>query len=234
MKKSIFALATLLIVAACSTKEGNFNLSGSIKGLKKGTLYLQRIQDTSLVNIDSLKINGNPDFSFTTNLEEPEMLILHLKKDDGNEFNDRVRFFAEKGQMTIHTRLDEFERDAQIRGSKNQTKLEDFKKMNRKFNNRNLDLIQASFNAQASKNEKAIQAYDDTLKRLIKTKYRYTGNFAAMHKNMEIAPFIIINQIPDANTDYLDTIYKRFPKNIKTSLYGKQLKNMIDKRRTKK
>ena len=36
--------------------------------LKKGTLYIQRLKDTSLVTIDSIKIEG--DSKFETNKEE--------------------------------------------------------------------------------------------------------------------------------------------------------------------
>ena len=56
MKKISLLLLTVLSIIACSQKETNLKVSGNIKGLKKGTLYLQMIEDTSLVNVDSLTI----------------------------------------------------------------------------------------------------------------------------------------------------------------------------------
>ena len=36
------------------------HVSGKIDGLRKGTLYLQKVLDSTLVDVDSLVINGNP------------------------------------------------------------------------------------------------------------------------------------------------------------------------------
>ena len=59
-----------LLIFSCEKKEKNSDnlmiVNGSIDGLRKGTLYLQKIQDTVLVNIDSIQINGIPNFEFRT------------------------------------------------------------------------------------------------------------------------------------------------------------------------
>ena len=55
-------------------------LTGTVDGLRKGTLYLQKIQDSTLVNIDSVVVNGNPEFQFKTEIESPEIYYLYLKK----------------------------------------------------------------------------------------------------------------------------------------------------------
>lgn len=34
-------------------------VSGNVKGLKKGTLYLQKVNDTVLITVDSLQIKGD-------------------------------------------------------------------------------------------------------------------------------------------------------------------------------
>ena len=50
MKKIIAVLAFSILVVSCSSnKEENMTVQGTIKGLKKGTLYLQKMQDTVLV-----------------------------------------------------------------------------------------------------------------------------------------------------------------------------------------
>lgn len=55
-------------------------VSGNVKGLKKGTLYLQHLADTTLVVVDSLKVDGDGNFRFETELEGPEMFYLYLNK----------------------------------------------------------------------------------------------------------------------------------------------------------
>ena len=64
MRKLIIVLLSIVVFASCSEKKStkNFVLTGDIKGLKKGTLYIQRIVDTTLVAIDTIKINGDSQF----------------------------------------------------------------------------------------------------------------------------------------------------------------------------
>ena len=111
MKKSIIAFVTLVLLASCSKKESapdNLHLTGNIKGLKTGTLYIQRIVDTSLVAIDSIKINGNSAFESDIKLESPEMLYLFLDRGVTNSLDNNILFFAEPGNINIDTNLDNF------------------------------------------------------------------------------------------------------------------------------
>ena len=71
MKKSIIAfIAIALLTVSCEKKEStdSLHLTGNIKGLKEGTLYIQKYNDTALVAVDSIKINGNSAFESTIKL----------------------------------------------------------------------------------------------------------------------------------------------------------------------
>lgn len=229
MRVFLLLFGLLMSTVSCS-KSGDFVVSGTVKGLKKGTLYLQQVQDTTLVNLDSLLVDGNPDFELAASLKEPQVLYLHLDKKDATEFDDRISFFAEPGEMTITTKLKNFEGAAVIAGSQNQKMWQEYQKMNRQFNDKNLDLLKDSFNAQKSGDQEAILKYDDSLQNLLTRRYRYTGNFAITHKENPVAPYLVITQIPDASVTYLDTIYKSLPPKIKESKYGSQLKGLIKSR----
>ena len=91
--KKILVLGFAILLAACSSKkEGNMIVNGQIKGLKKGTLYLQKIEnDTILKTIDSISVLGSDQFALTANVEEPEMYYLTF---DGNTTNKYITFFA--------------------------------------------------------------------------------------------------------------------------------------------
>ena len=114
-------------------------LSGKIEGLRKGTLYLQKIQDSLMINIDSLEVNGSPKFQFKTEIESPEVYYLYLNKEDGDSLNDRILFFAEKGELSINTLLKTFESSAIVTGSENQKLLQEYKKLARQFDGKNLE-----------------------------------------------------------------------------------------------
>ena len=53
-------------------------VKGSVVGLRKGTLYLQKMQDTLLVSVDSTTVNGTPDLLFQTPIETDEVVYLYL------------------------------------------------------------------------------------------------------------------------------------------------------------
>ncbi len=230
MKKIIFIAVILVVISACS-KPDNFTLSGNVKGLKKGKLLLQRLEDTSLVSLDSVSINGDSNFELSANLKEPQMLFLYLDKFNGDKNDDIVEFFAEKGEMTINTSLKNFETDAKITGSANQEKLEAYNQTIAKFNNQHLTIIKENFEAQRDNNQERILATNKEYENLLKRKYLYTVNYAINNKNLEVAPYLALSQVFDANVKYLDTIYNSFNKDIRKSLYGKKLKEVIKERK---
>ncbi len=224
-----------ILICSCSTpkKKGNVSVSGTIQGLKKGTLYLQKIQDTILVNLDSLIIDGDPKFTFQTDVQEPEIHYLFLDKHDGTQFNDRIVFFAEPGEIIINTSLNSFEKDAMIAGGKNQAKLVEYNKMNKRFNERNLRIIKEDYEAKKQNDEEKLIENDEAYKNLLKQKYLYTINFAINNRKLEVAPYITLNEVFDANVKYLDTVAKSLSPRVKKSIYGKQLLEYIEERKTK-
>src|SRR5690606_41835089 len=59
----------------------------TIKGLKKGTIYLKKEQDTAIVTVDSVIINGIPDFELHSNIESPEIFYLYLEDRKSTRLN---------------------------------------------------------------------------------------------------------------------------------------------------
>lgn len=231
MKKISFLLIILLSITACSDKENNLLVKGQVKGLKKGTIYLQKIEDTLLINVDSVMIDGDANFELRDYLESPQIMYLFLDKIDNTEYTDRIEFFAEEGEVTINTTLKNFEVDAKVVGSANQQKLMDYKNMMQRFNDKNLELIQLNFEAQRDNNEELIIATNKEFDKLLTRKYLYTVNYAVNNKDLEIAPYLALSEVFDANIKYLDTIYSSLTPEVKKSKYGKDLKSFLKERR---
>ncbi|MBP2832239.1 DUF4369 domain-containing protein [Aquimarina sp. U1-2] len=230
----IFIVITLL-TTSCSppVTEGNVIISGTIDGLKKGTLYLQRVQDTVLINVDSVQIDGNSEFVMRSNVTEPEIHYLYLDKKDGTQYNDRIDFFAEPGEISIATTLTDFEKDIKITGGENEVKYQEYKKMLKRFNERNLRLIKEDFEATKQKDEEKLIENDQAYKNLTRQKYLYTINFAIFNRKLEVAPYVTLNEVFDANIKLLDTVAKSLSPKVRKSLYGKQLISYIKDRKTK-
>ena len=60
-------------------------------------------------------------------------------------------------------------------------------------------------------------------------KYLYTTNFALRNADQEIAPYLALSELFDANIKLLDTINNSLSAPIKTSKYGKQLADYVEK-----
>lgn len=221
-----FALLLFVLLGiGCEKKQPDLVLSGTIKDLKKGTLFLERFQDSTFQIIDSATFQGNNDFKFELDLPEAEVLFLRLNK--SKDENNALAVFADKGEILVNSTLKNFVLDAKITGSKQQDVLEEYLKMLGRFNDKNLDIIKEQLDL-ASKDSTYLMAYDEQYNNLIKSKYLYTINFALSHKDSEVAPYLALSEIPDANPKYLDTIYKVLTPEIKASRYGIELKKILD------
>ena len=229
--KKIALIFLVALVAACSSEQTNLVVQGKVQGLKKGTLYLQKIEDTTLITIDSVVVNGDESFLFETYIEDPQVLYLYLNKKDNSKFDDRVLFFAEPGEMALNTTLKNFETDVVVEGSENQKKLTQYREMMKRFNERNLELIKENLMAQKNQNSDSIEATVQEYENLIKRRYLYTVNFALNNKNLEIAPYLAISEVYDANIKYLDTIYNSLSPQVKDSRYGKNLQEFLKERK---
>ncbi|MBP4140080.1 DUF4369 domain-containing protein [Flavobacterium geliluteum] len=229
MKKSIIAFAAIALFASCDKKEStdSLHLTGNIKGLKNGTLYIQHIVDTSLVAIDSIKIDGNSSFERDIKLASPEMLYLFLDRGVTNSLDNNILFFAEPGNVHIETNLDNFIFGAKITGSKNQELYDEYKKINSRFNDENLALVEARFKAIKRQDQKAVDSIDAKNDSNIKRKYLFATNFAINNKDHEIAPYIALAEIYDINIKFLDTIQKSMTPKVAQSLYGKKLTKYV-------
>jgi hypothetical protein len=217
----------LLFLVSCNTDQPNVIVSGQVAGLKKGTLYLERLNDTSLVVLDSMIVNGEPEFLLTTHLDEPDLLYLSLNANSDNV--PRISFFTDSGTVTIRTTLKRFFHDAKIEGSEHQIIVDEYKNMITQFNNKNLELIKAGL--EVSSDSIKLDSIKNLSDNLLKRKYLFTINFAKNNRESEVAPYLLLSEVYDANVTYLDTVYKVFPEHIANSKYGKKLANFIEERK---
>jgi hypothetical protein len=202
-------------------------LSGNINGLKKGTVYLQRIDDTSLIDIDSVIIDGDANFIFEKAIQEPEIHFLYLKLKDGSLKDIRLPFFAEASNIYVNTDLENFVLGAKITGSTNQDKISEHQLLMDRFSEKNLEIIEQLFKAQQQKDDSLISVFDKKQRSLIASRYLATVNFSLRNKDLEVAPYLMSNAIPDVHKKYLDTVYHSLGPEIKNSKYGLELKGLI-------
>ena len=202
-------------------------VTGKVKGLKKGTLYLQQVPDSTLVTIDSLEINGDGEFSFKTKLESPEIFYLYLDKKDNNDINDRITFFGEAGNITINTSWNTFDTNVKIEGSATQKKLEEYRKTMTKFNKRSIEIMQGATNSEVPIDSLQWDSIQKLTNKNVQRSYLYALNFALNNKDSYVAPYIALTEVSDANIKYLDSINNSLTPEVASSKYGKALNNFL-------
>ena len=200
---------------------------GKIDGLRKGKLYLQKFVDSIFISIDSTQVNGEFEFNMVMPINEPDIYYLYLDKFDGDSLNDRIKFFGDIGEITINSRVNTFDSTSEILGSDNQTLMEEYISIIRKFNLENLDLLEIYYDSQINGNNRRFDSVNNAIDNLIKRKYLYSLNFATTNANYEISPYILTSEVPDANKELLKQIYDKFNDSIKDSKYGKLLMKII-------
>ncbi|WP_010133950.1 DUF4369 domain-containing protein [Ochrovirga pacifica] len=220
MKQYVYFLLTIALYSCSNTSDKNFIVEGEIVGLKKGTIYLEKIQDGEILVIDSVYIdNGKEEFIMANNIKEPEIFILSLDKLSTKQ----LLFFGEQGTTHIKTNLDHFYSKSKITGSSLHDLLETFDKYIKKFQDENLDLIKTKFESQKHNDFAEVEKIEQRRLQNLKRMYLFSANFAIAHKDKAIAPYIAYAKMEQAAPQLKQKIYDALEPEIKASKYGKLL-----------
>lgn len=219
----------MLVLSCEKNTENTMTISGNVKGLKKGTLYLQQFKDSTLVALDSLEIEGDGAFTFSEELESPDIFYLYLKKQDNNDINDRITFFGEPGHITINTTWKTFDTDPKISGSASHDKFSEFNEMISKFNIRDIALAQQASLPEFQGDSTALDSLQKLADINLVRRYRYALNFGLNNGDSYATPYIMMAEASDANPKYLDSVYNALTPEVATSKYGKVFQDFLSK-----
>ncbi len=233
MKNIVLALSVAALLASCTKDKpkGNLHITGEVKGLKAGTLYIRKMNDSAMVNLDTIKIDGDSHFSSDLDIKSPEMFYLVLDRGATNSIDDNLPFFAEPGNIKIETTLKAFYSQAKITGSKNQELYEQFHKATARYTNENTNIIGEQIRAQRLGKLTRLDSLYTAQKLNMGKRYLYTVNFALNNRDHEVAPFVVLSEINNVNLKYLDTIQKSLSPKVAQSFYGKKLKAFYEERK---
>lgn len=229
MKKITFFLCSVLLIHCSTPTQKSMQVSGTVKGLRKGKLYLQKLEDTLLITVDSMAINGDETFSLGHDIKTPEFYFLSLDKNDGDSLTDKILFFGNKGEITIHTLLRTFSSSAKIEGSKNQALWEEYQSIIRKFDTKNVENLQEYINQASDQTaEKRFEQLEEANQQLEKRRYLFALNFAMNNANQEVAAYIGAYEVENIIPLYRDSLYNKLSAEVKSSKYGQIFKQQLD------
>ncbi len=216
--KKLLLIYFLLILTSCENSKNNMTVKVNVENFKKGNIYLQKISDSTLINIDSIFVKKNEPIIFKSKIDSPELFYLNL---DVSNIDNRIEFFGEKGEININTSLEKFNSNFKVIGSSSDSVYREYLNVIKKFNNQKLDLIQLSFNLAKSEMKDSLALIQNQINSLDKRQYLYSLNFAVSNGNSHIAPLIAITQFSESGKIVLDTIKNSMSEQVLNSKYGK-------------
>ena len=226
MKRLLLSLSALALFASCNSTSENTEVTITIDGLKKGTVYLQKITEAGLINLDSIESNGKETLNLRLNLNHPELIYAYLDKADGSTFNDRLAFFAESGEIQISTSLTNFENDAVIKAGEEHKAFKSLQEMLSRFTIKDFELMQLAQTARINDarfvDSLVAQSNSNNLKR-----YQFIANYALSNPNKYVSAYLVASEGEELNPKWKDSIFNNFSEAIKKSTYGQLLNSQL-------
>tara|TARA_B100001063_G_scaffold245005_1_gene279381 strand:- start:232 stop:846 length:615 start_codon:yes stop_codon:yes gene_type:complete len=195
-----------------------------VKNFKKGNIYLQKISDSTLINVDSVFVKKNEPIILKSKIDSPELFYLNL---DVSNIENRIEFFGEKGEININTSLEKFNSDFIISGSSTDSIYRTYLSVIKKFNNQRLDLIKLSFDLAKIEMNDSLVKIQNQINSLNKRQYLYNLNYVVSNGKSYLSPLIAINEFSDSGKIVLDTIKNSMSNEVLNSKYGKIFNNIL-------
>ena len=222
--KRLILIYFLLILTGCENNQNDMTVKVDVKNFKKGNIYLQKISDSTLINVDSVFVKKNEPIILKSKIDSPELFYLNL---DVSNIENRIEFFGEKGEININTSLEKFNSDFIISGSSTDSIYRTYISVIKKFNNQRLDLIKLSFDLAKIEMNDSLVKIQNQINSLNKRQYLYNLNYVVSNGKSYLSPLIAINEFSNSGKIVLDTIKNSMSNEVLNSKYGKIFNNIL-------
>lgn len=225
MRNVIAILVLALTVFSCHMAKDEFLIKGSIEGVDKGKVYLQKIVEGQPQGVDTAEVVDGK-FTFKGKMEIPAMRILRL-----NERDYFAQFFLDNSTITIKAKKDSL-RNTQITGSPTQDLFKLYMAEMEKFG-KDAGALQEKFrNSMMSGNVQAAENAKIDYQAMLDNNKVYSKNFVNEHPNSVVSAFITVARLAEQiDDDELDSILSKFSPEISNSEYVIKLKEMSKERK---
>ena len=214
MKTSLWLLFACVILVSCTgRKENQYIVSGTVKGSDTGTVYLQKMDSTSWVNIDSAVIKKGA-FEFKGSVTVPEKYKLIIK---GQHYS--FPFFVENSDIKLVVHADSTGK-IEVTGSATQDLFNQYVAKSDSMEGK-MKILDKEYSkadslhdtATLKKLEARFDAMDLDIKNMI-------INFAKAHGKSVISPYLILQNSYRFELPELVSVSASFDTSINTSKYS--------------
>jgi hypothetical protein len=233
MKKTLLLLAVVLVLVSCKKlAEGEYEITGNVKGMKTGTVYLEKQSPMGMGTqpVDTVKIIDGK-FVIKGKTKETEISFIQIEKQQG-----KIPFILEGGEIEITVDKDSLFKSKSVGTYSNDefTKFNDEsnkiqKRLQKKvteFQNKNMAIINE---AQKNNDTLTMSKLRDEYEFIQKDITDYTFTYPKTHPKSFISVLII--QMMVNNPKYakeIEPLYNSLDESLKKTKPGKSIKSGID------
>ena len=236
MKKTLLLLAVVLVLVSCKKlAEGEYEITGNVKGMKTGTVYLEKQSPMGMGTqpVDTVKIIDGK-FVIKGKTAEPEIHFIRVDKTQGG-----IQFILEGGKIEVTVDKDSLFK-SKVKGTYSNDELTKFLEDSYKINEKS----KKKFKEFEAKNKALIEELQRTRDTAIAKKLNaeYAPIKQEEIKNMEDFQFgypkthpksfisVLIIQMMANNPKYakdIDGLYKSLDPSLQKTKPGKSIKENI-------
>ncbi len=233
MKKTLLLLAVVLVFVSCKKlADGEYEITGNVKGMKTGTVYLEKQSPMGMGTqpVDTVKIIDGK-FVIKGKTKETEISFIQIEKLQG-----KIPFILEGGEIEITVDKDSLFKSKSVGTYSNDefTKFNDEsnkiqKRLQKKvteFQNKNMAIINE---AQKNNDTLTMSKLRDEYEFIQKDITDYTFTYPKTHPKSFISVLII--QMMVNNPKYakeIEPLYNSLDESLKKTKPGKSIKSGID------
>ena len=233
MKKTLILLAVVLVLVSCKKlAEGEYEITGNVKGMKTGNVYLEKQSPMGMGTqpVDTVKIIDGK-FVIKGKTKETEISFIQIEKLQG-----KIPFILEGGEIEITVDKDSLFKSKTVGTYSNDefTKFNDEsnkiqKRLQKKvteFQNKNMAIINE---AQKNNDTLTMSKLRDEYEFIQKDITDYTFTYPKTHPKSFISVLII--QMMVNNPKYakeIEPLYNSLDESLKKTKPGKSIKSGID------
>lgn len=239
MQKLLIVLSFAFMLASCADKgksttgenatdDTTFLLTGNVKGLDSGWVYLYHPEKDQQIPDSAKVVNGS--FEFKGNAAQPEFVLLGYDQNGQKRFP--LGFFLEGGKIALKGAVDSLH-NADITGSAAQEDLKKFNALRKPLEEKQKQLYEAYQVAAMSGDRQKAGDIQKQYELLEEEGKAVVAKFVKENPASYVSAFQLAQNFAyDVVPDQLEPLYNVLTDNIKASHFGKAVKESLDAAKT--
>jgi peroxiredoxin len=221
MKKFAFILFISSIVASCMSNKDQFKITGSVKGIDTGMVFLQKSEMEKWVNMDSARLEKG-QFAFTGKVDLPELWHIAMKESDVI-----VPVFLENAEIDVQIYPDSLEK-SKVKGSATQDVYQKYLTMNEAINVKMDEGYNEYKKAKDAKDTLGMERNDSILTALDGEVKKQLQDFVKTNNKTVVSPYLVMKNSWQFELPELEEVVNVMDTSLNASQYMKALKKRVD------